>query len=95
MARPSLLQPSRETVRNLVSCSINMTCLMEGCSARKWTFLLGHSQIKMLPDSAATMYLKDGQEKCQRRGSLGVNGIGAHLPSVVITAWVTIAPSAL
>jgi len=56
---PSLLTPSREAVRNLVSSSNNMICLMEGCSARNRTRRLGHSHMMILPDSDAKIYLQN------------------------------------
>lgn len=56
-AFPSLGGPKRDAVKNLVSSSISIICLMEGCSTLKNARRLGHSQIMMLPDSAARICL--------------------------------------
>jgi len=56
-SRPSKVEPRRETVKNFESLSIRVICLTAGCSSRNNTRRVGQSQMRMLPDSAAMMYL--------------------------------------
>ena len=56
-SRPSAAEPRREAVKNFLSSSISVICFTAGCSSRNNTRRVGHSQMIILPDSAAMMYL--------------------------------------
>ena len=74
---------------------MNMTWRTAGCSARNRTLLDGHSQIRTLSDSTATMYLCSGNYDIHFLSLANADEMFTYLSSVVMCARVTMAPRAL